>query len=533
MPMTARMDLDKSKADRGLDQFEDKAVKTGKRINKRLNDSFSSIGKSGSGSRQTAALAQQSGFFESAQKGIEAAGVSGDRLGKFGALAGKLTPVAAGAAAAATAWQVAVKILEDYRKKLEEAVSLAEKHVEAVEKSGAEQRNWIGESRSTLDFLQGVSGKELSFSEFDAAAEAVERLQERYTGLGITVDETARRIIVSEEDIAAVAKSNHTLDVSSRMREVDALKVQYDELRKLSENWIYSPREREQFQLKALALIPRIKEAEAAAARAFQDDADKAVEKYRKGKRSKTLDQANAINSDADRIAAGRNEEALADSWSRMSPEARIEEMTEVLGRQNAKLRELRKKAEEEADLLKAAEASGGKLNLDDVAETRLKAAKARLAVEKQAAEVQKTELKLAGERAELEKQTASWRQSQEDQVQAMREQIMTLAGRGKDASVSRALRDAERGKGSALTDEEKTQVRELAELNWQLSNMEKSGPGDIPGGTNELTARGGFASVGVSAADRVSQAIADNSAKTNALLNKIEQRLEKLEFVQ
>ena len=126
-----------------------------------------------------------------------------------------------------------------------------------------------------------------------------------------------------------------------------------------------------------------------------------------------------------------------------------------------------------------------------------------------------------------------NWRQSREDQVQAMREQIMTLAGRGKDASVSRALRDAERGKGSALTDEEKTQVRELAELNWQLSNMEKSGPGDIPGGTNELTARGGFASVGVSAADRVSQAIADNSAKTNALLNKIEQRLEKLEFVQ
>ena len=146
----------------------------------------------------------------------------------------------------------------------------------------------------------------------------------------------------------------------------------------------------------------------------------------------------------------------------------------------------------------------------------------------------EETRRQLAAQKAlSRELQSDRWRQSEEDQVQAMREQIMTLAGRGKDASVSRALRDAERGKGSALTDEEKTQVRELAELNWQLSNMEKSGPGDIPGGTNELTARGGFASVGVSAADRVSQAIADNSAKTNALLNKIEQRLEKLEFVQ
>ena len=75
MPMTAELKLDKSKADRGLDQFEDKAVKTGKRVDRAL-------------SQKGGVAASRVNATESAKIGIEAAGIGGDKLDKFGKLSG-------------------------------------------------------------------------------------------------------------------------------------------------------------------------------------------------------------------------------------------------------------------------------------------------------------------------------------------------------------------------------------------------------------------------------------------------------------
>lgn len=157
--------------------------------------------------------------------------------------------------------------------------------------------------------------------------------------------------------------------------------------------------------------------------------------------------------------------------------------------------------------------------------------AEAKVEAEKKAREEQERQLQLAKERAELEKKAADFRKTHNDQIQDMRDRIAILQGRGQDVARERALRDAREKKGADLTEEESAKVSSLSDLMYRLENLPSQNIPQMQ--INDLTARGGFASAGTSAADRVSQAISDNSAKANILLNKIEQRLEKMGFVQ
>ena len=73
--------------------------------------------------------------------------------------------------------------------------------------------------------------------------------------------------------------------------------------------------------------------------------------------------------------------------------------------------------------------------------------------------------------------------------------QAMKAAGFGKEAAQLEALRNAEKTKGSKLTKEEIAQVKQLSDLQYELSNMNMKvslGRGTM---TNELASRGGFAS--------------------------------------
>lgn len=73
--------------------------------------------------------------------------------------------------------------------------------------------------------------------------------------------------------------------------------------------------------------------------------------------------------------------------------------------------------------------------------------------------------------------------------------QAMKAAGFGKEAAQLEALRNAEKTKGSKLTEEEIAQVKKLSDLQYELSNMNMNvslGRGTM---TNELASRGGFAS--------------------------------------
>lgn len=469
MPMTAELKLDKSKADRGLDQFEDKAVKTGKRVDRAL-------------SQKGGVAASRMNATESAKIGIEAAGIGGDKLDKFGKLSGA-GPLALLAGAFGVVIQGVTAALEYFR---QETLNTVEVMAENVK-----------ENKRVYSTMETRHKKEL---------EAVNDLR-RANQMRGTQNNAKKDIQADARDV--LRRYDGLLDLTSldestgNLNGLDAVEKQL--------------RDRQQAELKE-NLKRQIQNIEAQKAEWLE---------VTNSWRSSPSDIATA----GDRIKELGNQ--LTETQAQLEA---FEAYDPVKARRTAARDFVTDNLQPEKELMLVEKINkmrlSGRHDEADALELELELMRKKLDIQKDLSAEDRKAL-LDQKKRIREMRADNWRQSREDQVQAMREQIMTLAGRGKDASVSRALRDAERGKGSALTDEEKTQVRELAELNWQLSNMEKSGPGDIPGGTNELTARGGFASVGVSAADRVSQAIADNSAKTNALLNKIEQRLEKLEFVQ
>lgn len=469
MPMTAELKLDKSKADRGLDQFEDKAVKTGKRVDRAL-------------SQKGGVAASRVNATESAKIGIEAAGIGGDKLDKFGKLSGA-GPLALLAGAFGVVIQGVTAALEYFR---QETLNTVEVMAENVK-----------ENKRVYSTMETRHKKEL---------EAVNDLR-RANQMRGTQNNAKKDIQADARDV--LRRYDGLLDLTSldestgNLNGLDAVEKQL--------------RDRQQAELKE-NLKRQIQNIEAQKAEWLE---------VTNSWRSSPSDIATA----GDRIKELGNQ--LTETQAQLEA---FEAYDPVKARRTAARDFVTDNLQPEKELMLVEKINkmrlSGRHDEADALELELELMRKKLDIQKDLSAEDRKAL-LDQKKRIREMRADNWRQSEEDQVQAMREQIMTLAGRGKDASVSRALRDAERGKGSALTDEEKTQVRELAELNWQLSNMEKSGPGDIPGGTNELTARGGFASVGVSAADRVSQAIADNSAKTNALLNKIEQRLEKLEFVQ
>lgn len=469
MPMTAELKLDKSKADRGLDQFEDKAVKTGKRVDRAL-------------SQKGGVAASRVNATESAKIGIEAAGIGGDKLDKFGKLSGA-GPLALLAGAFGVVIQGVTAALEYFRQETLNTVEVMAENVKENKRVYSTMETRHKKELEALNDLRQASKMSGSDNEIKQRlqADAMRTLQ-RYDGLNSLLSFDMRTGEIGNFDaVEKQLRDRQQAELKDNLnRQIQDIEAQLGQWREVAANWTSS------------------KSDIAAAGDRIRDLTNQLLEARTQLEAFEAYDPVKARRTAARDFVTDNlqpeKELMLVEKINKMRLSGRHDEADAL----ELELELMRKKLDIQKDL----SAEDRKALLDQKKRIR-------------------------------EMRADNWRQSREDQVQAMREQIMTLAGRGKDASVSRALRDAERGKGSALTDEEKTQVRELAELNWQLSNMEKSGPGDIPGGTNELTARGGFASVGVSAADRVSQAIADNSAKTNALLNKIEQRLEKLEFVQ
>ena len=86
-------------------------------------------------------------------------------------------------------------------------------------------------------------------------------------------------------------------------------------------------------------------------------------------------------------------------------------------------------------------------------------------------------------------------RKNLHDQSLSLKDQAMQRAGYGQQAELEKALRNAEKQKGAALTDDEKKQVRTLANLQWRMNADDGPGLEKFELKTNSLTARGGFAS--------------------------------------
>lgn len=101
---------------------------------------------------------------------------------------------------------------------------------------------------------------------------------------------------------------------------------------------------------------------------------------------------------------------------------------------------------------------------------------------------------------------------SMQGRADSLAEKLAGQSGQGEAYAVQKALRDAERSKGFALTDDERDLTERLAKMEFSLANPGRSAIDTLKGAeiqSNALTARGGFASGAVvPERDRIAQAI-------------------------
>lgn len=109
-------------------------------------------------------------------------------------------------------------------------------------------------------------------------------------------------------------------------------------------------------------------------------------------------------------------------------------------------------------------------------------------------------------------------------QGEKMQVQAMKAAGFAKEAAQLEAIRNAEKVKGSKLTEDELDKIKQLMSLQIQMNDpMNKLNFSGLDTKTNELTARGGFSSGAViTSKDTVNQQIRDFSQRQVQILNSI-----------
>lgn len=117
-----------------------------------------------------------------------------------------------------------------------------------------------------------------------------------------------------------------------------------------------------------------------------------------------------------------------------------------------------------------------------------------------------------------------------QDQAYSLFGQAMSRAGRGREFEEQKALRDAERTKGSALSSEERELVSRLAAASFSLSTARDMQLGDTSIRTNALTARGGFAGgAKLPETDKINREIATTGKQQLEQMKTITQICEKL----
>lgn len=517
MPMIAKLGIDKKKADAGLKQFEKDAKETGKRVNKELSkkpDPAKNVGN--------------------AKAGLEAAGVSGDKLGKIGAFAGAMGPMAIAGAAIGVVWQVASKALEYYVAKLKDAIDLSEKNAaenERIAKTNAERR---ASETAALDGLSKLSTvEELSNAQKKEAITLIETLSKRYKDFTVKIDKSGKSLIGFDDNLSRVLqhqKEEELADIERQLKNLNGIQKNARAIFDRPDSGTGS----------RLWNILSISGAEAdSAVKSYEAAAEKiAGLKKRKREVEKTdpqkeengyrLGLAAEKNAEADQVKKQTAAAAEAERWSKLSPEDRVKELTASLEKESAALEEVTKKYKSESDLLSEIGKTGrDRANQADLSRVELTAATAKVEMEKQAAKVQETQLKLAKERADLEKKAADFRKSHNDRTQDLRDRIGILQGKGQQVALEKALRDARESKGADLTDEERSKVSALSSLSYRLDNRAELKAPQF--NNNELTARGGFLSAGASSYDRQMKAMADNAKRSNDLLNEIKTKLEDL----
>lgn len=120
---------------------------------------------------------------------------------------------------------------------------------------------------------------------------------------------------------------------------------------------------------------------------------------------------------------------------------------------------------------------------------------------------------------------------SMRDQGKSLLYGAMEQAGMGPEAAYAKALEDAEKTKGAKLTPEEIDRTKQLTDMSLNLSESTPVQLGDLGIRSNDLTARGGFASGAVMPErDEVNRAIRSNTQFMADALKGIQTWLDKLD---
>ena len=144
---------------------------------------------------------------ESAQKGLEAGGISGDKFGKFKELAASFTPMAAAGILVGTAIELATAAADAYLQKLQDIVSLSKANAAEAERvAAANDKRRASETEAARKLEELNAQEQLSNSQRQEVVSIVESLNRAYDGLGITIDGTTGKVKNLDESLAALAQ---------------------------------------------------------------------------------------------------------------------------------------------------------------------------------------------------------------------------------------------------------------------------------------------------------------------------------------
>ena len=140
--------------------------------------------------------------------------------------------------------------------------------------------------------------------------------------------------------------------------------------------------------------------------------------------------------------------------------------------------------------------------------------------------------LQKAKEAEEEKKKAEEGRKNLNEQLkgkaESLKDTAMRNAGYGREAAQEKALRNAEKTKGSALTEKEKARVIKNADLEWDMEHREAPQLGDLAIKTNSLTSRGGFATGAVMPdKDAVNRRLVEETRKMNEILGQISKKVD------
>ena len=164
---------------------------------------------------------------ESAQKGLEAGGISGDKFGKFKELAASFTPMAAAGILVGTAIKLATAAADAYLQKLQDIVSLSKANAAEAERvAAANDKRRASETEAAKKLEELNAQEQLSNSQRQEVVSIVESLNRAYDGLGITIDGTTGKVKNLDESLAALAQRQQKTLEADLNRQLENLQQQ-------------------------------------------------------------------------------------------------------------------------------------------------------------------------------------------------------------------------------------------------------------------------------------------------------------------